>query len=264
MRLEERSPLKKRSGSSKSATRRKPSCPQVTLPDPKITASTTSANRTTFLDNFVYPYPCIILKLKITLKSDKAFEKFTQALMAFISNAQMFDPKFVINPLNTASKEKSTSSKAEVSPNMTKLGIHIKISGNDNAFSKKKIWSNQDNDCKSCKSNKEEFRNPTVYFSMVVSTEVMPQIIIDQVFHEWAHLNGSRLQVKDLQSISSETIRWYPFSRCQLQPLSKLSSPNSREFSWKHRGWCKMTYSILPHTISCWTKEFWMAHSSLR
>ncbi len=133
---EERSPLKKCSGSSKSATRRKPSRPQVTPPDPKITASMTSANRTTFLNNFVYPYPCIILELAITLKCDKAFEEFTRALMAFISNAQMVDPKFVINPLNPSSKEKSIGSKVNVSPNMTKLGTHIKISGNGNAFSK--------------------------------------------------------------------------------------------------------------------------------
>jgi hypothetical protein len=186
--VEERSPLKKCSRSSKSATRRKPSCLQVIPLDPKITASMTSANRTTFLENFVYPYPCIILELVITLKSNKAFEEFTQALMAFISNAQMVDPKFVINPLNPSSKEKSIGSKAEVSPNMTKLRIHIKISGNGNTFSKKKIWSNRESDCKSRKSNKEEFRNPTVYFSMVVSTEVMPQEIFDQVSHEWARL----------------------------------------------------------------------------
>jgi hypothetical protein len=197
---EERSPLKKRSRSSKSATRR------VTPPDPKITASMTLANRTTFLDNFVYPYPCIILKLTITLKSDKAFEEFTQALMAFISKAKMVDSKFMINPLNSSSKEKSISSKAKVSPNMTKLGTHIKISGNSNAFSKKKIWSNWDNDRKSRKSNKEEFNDPTVYFSMVVSTKVMPQEIIDQVSHEWTCLHGSRLQVKDLQSVSSEMV----------------------------------------------------------
>ncbi len=176
---------------------------QVTPPDPKITASTISANRTTFLNNFVYPYPRIILKLAITLKSNKAFEEFTQALMSSISNAQMVDSKFVINPLNPSSKEKSIGSKAEVSANMTKLGAHIKISRNGNAFNKKKIWSNWENDCKSRKSNKEEFRDPKVYFSMVVSTEVMPQEIIDHVSREWAHLNGSHLKVKDLQSISS-------------------------------------------------------------
>jgi hypothetical protein len=206
---EERSPLKKRSGSSKSTTRRKPSRLQVTPPDPKITASTTSANRTTFLDNFVYPYPCIIHELAITLKSNKAFEKFTQALMAFISNAQMFDPKFVINPLNTASKEKSTSSKAEVSPNMTKLGTHIKISGNGNAFNKKKVWDNQDQSQKSHKPKKEEFRDPTVYFSMIVLTEVRPQELLDPVTHEWARTGGSRLQIKDLQTIKSKRLKFF-------------------------------------------------------
>jgi hypothetical protein len=41
---------------------------------------------------------------------------------------------------------------------------------------------------------------------MVVSTEVMPQEIIDRFSHEWVRLNGSRLQVKYLQSISSETV----------------------------------------------------------
>jgi hypothetical protein len=126
--------------------------------------------------------------------------------MAFITNAQMVDPKFVINPLNPSWKEKSVGSKAEVSPNMTMLGTHIKISGNGNAFNKKKNWSNQENDCKSRKSNKEEFRDPTVYFSIVISTEVRPQEIIDRISHKWACLNGSHLQVIDLQSISSEIV----------------------------------------------------------
>jgi hypothetical protein len=68
--------------------------------------------------------------------------------MAFITNMQMVGPKFLINPLNPNSKEKNISSKGEISPNMTKLGTHIKISGNGNTFNKKKVWINQGNDCK--------------------------------------------------------------------------------------------------------------------
>ena len=41
---------------------------------------------------------------------------------------------------------------------------------------------------------------------MVISTEVDPLELIDRVTHEWSRLNGTRLQVKDLQSISSETV----------------------------------------------------------
>jgi hypothetical protein len=41
---------------------------------------------------------------------------------------------------------------------------------------------------------------------MVVSSEVEPKEIIDHVTHEWARLNGTRLQVKDLQFVDSETV----------------------------------------------------------
>jgi hypothetical protein len=143
--------------------------------------------------------------LAIALKGEKPFDEFTQALMAFISNAQMVDPKFIINPLNSNSKEKNISSKGEISPNMTKLGIHIKISGNGNVFNKKKVWGYQGNDRKSRKNKKDNFCDPVVWFSMVVSSEVQPQEIIDQVTHELARINGTRLQIKDLHSI--ETVR---------------------------------------------------------
>ncbi len=119
--------------------------------------------------------------------------------MAFITNAQMVDPKFVINPFNPASKEKNISLKGKISPNMTKLGIHIKISGNGKVFNKKKIWNqNQEQEQKSCKLKEDEFRDPTVHFSMVISAEVSPQELIDRVTHERARLNGTRLHIKDL------------------------------------------------------------------
>ncbi len=53
---------------------------------------------------------------------------------------------------------------------------------------------------------KEEYRDPIVYFSMVASSEVEPREIIDRVMHEWARLNGTRLQVKDLQFVDSKTV----------------------------------------------------------
>jgi hypothetical protein len=153
-----------------------------------------------------YPYSRVILELAIALKSENVFEEFTQALMAFITNALMVDPKFVINPISPTSKEKNISNKGEISSNMTKLGTHIKISGNGSAFNKKKIWNNQSTERKSRKTQKEEFRDPVVYFSMIISTEVEPSELINRLTHEWARLNGMRLQVKELQSISSETV----------------------------------------------------------
>ena len=199
------SPVKKRSKGKRSTSSR----PRSTSNNPTSTNSAvnnSTAKSATFLDEVIYPHARIIIELAIMLKSDKAFEEFTQALMAFVTNAQMVDPKFVINPIQKSSKEKNISSKADISPNMTKLGTHVKISGNGNAFNKKKVWNNSNNDRKSRKNQKEEFRDPVVYFSMVISTEVDPKELIERVTHEWSRLNGTRLQVKDLQSISSETV----------------------------------------------------------
>jgi hypothetical protein len=121
--------------------------------------------------------------------------------MSFISNAQMVHPKFAINLINKHSKERNITSKVKSPPKMTNLGLHVKISGYGNVFTKKKISTNQDNEHKSRKSKKEQYRDSTVYFSMVISLEVRPQEILDRVTHEWARLNDTRLQIKELQLI---------------------------------------------------------------
>ena len=149
-----------------------------------------------------HKYKRTIFELAILLTSEKKFEEFTHALMAFLTNAQMVDPKFV-----TKSVSKDISTKGDISPNMTKLGEHIKISGNGpNVFNKRKVWG-KDDGRKSQKANKkEEFQNPVVYFSMFVSSETPPKDIIDCTTHEWAHVNGVRLQIKELQFVDSETV----------------------------------------------------------
>jgi hypothetical protein len=91
---------------------------------------------------------------------------------------------------------------------MTKLGAHVKISGNGNVFSKQKVWDRGKLDNrKTRKSNqKEEFKDPTVYFSMIILSEVAPKEIVERTTHEWARMNGVRLQIKELQFVESETV----------------------------------------------------------
>jgi hypothetical protein len=205
---DEHSPTKKRGGSSKTSTKKKVGACQVS-PQEQVASK---EKATTFMDEFVYPYSRIILEMAITLKSNKAFEEFMQAIMAFITTAQIVDPKFIINPLNPLSDTKPITMKGEISPNMTKLSTHIKISGRGNAFSKQKVWDKKEDDKnngrKNCKANKKEdmYCNPTVCFSMVVSSGVPPQEIIDRTTHEWARAKGTRLQSKDLQYIDSEMV----------------------------------------------------------
>ena len=206
---DECSPMKKRPGSSKaSSQRRRSTVRQVSPPDSGAVPVLKPALRTpSIVETVNHKYKRTIFELAILLTSESKFEEFTQALMAFLINAQMVDPKFVINPLNPKSVSKDIASKGDISPNMTKLGEHIKISANGpNVFNKRKVWD-KDDGRKSRKANKkEEFQNPTVYFSMFVSSETPPKDIIDRMTHEWARMNGVRLQIKELQFVDSETV----------------------------------------------------------
>ena len=206
---DKRSPMKKRPGSSKASSRRsRTAVRQVSPPDSGAAPVLKPALRTPSIAESVnHKYKRTIFELAILLTSEKKFEEFTQALMACLTNAQMVDPKFVINPLNPKSVSKDFSTKGDISPNMTKLGEHIKISGNGpNVFNKRKVWD-KDDGRKSRKANKkEEFQNPTVYFSMFVSSETPPKDIIERTTHEWARMNGVRLQIKELKFVDTETV----------------------------------------------------------
>jgi hypothetical protein len=190
---DKQSPTKKRGGSSKTSTKKKTGARQVS---PQEQAAS-KERVTTFIDESVYPHSRIILEMAITLKSDKAFDEFSQAIMDFIANVQIVDPKFIINPFNPLSDAKAIMMKGEISTNMTRLSTHIKISGKDNRFSKQKVWEKGDedksNDRRNRNANKKEdvYCDPTVYFLMVVSTGVPPQEIIDLTTHEWARANGT-------------------------------------------------------------------------
>ena len=92
-------PAKKRSGSSK--IKHNPN--KVSPPE---AASESTKKKISFEKTYIHPHKRVIIELAILLKSDKTFEKFAKALMVFIENTQMVDPKFVINTLNPMSKEK--------------------------------------------------------------------------------------------------------------------------------------------------------------
>ena len=109
-----RSPLKKCTGSRKASSCRSTSARQVSPnKSGSVIIQQPTSRTTSFLDTFDHKYKRTILEQAILLTSKKKFEEFTQALMAFLTNAQMVDPKCVINPLNPESKSKDIVSKGE-------------------------------------------------------------------------------------------------------------------------------------------------------
>jgi hypothetical protein len=115
----------------------------------------------------------------------------------------MVNPKFVINSLQEISKERNISSHGEISNNMTKLGSHVRISGNRNVFNCQKVWNNKD---QSGRKKKETFKDPTMWFLNVVSASVPPGEVFERITHEWACIGGTRIAIKDLQNLDSKTV----------------------------------------------------------
>jgi hypothetical protein len=130
--MEKRLILKKQGVSSKSYMKRSP----ISISLVEVPTITITLRPRNFMDTFIHQHLQIIQELAITLKQKEAYEEFTTTLMDLISNAQMVDPKFVINLLNPNSKEKNILLKGKISPIMTKLRFHNKILGKVNVFNK--------------------------------------------------------------------------------------------------------------------------------
>jgi hypothetical protein len=65
-----------------------------------------------------------------------------------------------------------------IQTNMTILGAHFKILSNGkNPFEKQKQW-------KKTKKDKEEFRNPIVYFLLAMATDKDPKDLLSRIIHK--------------------------------------------------------------------------------
>ena len=80
------------------------------------------------------------------------------------------------------------------------LGAHFKILSNGkNPFEKQKQWGK-------AKKDKEEFRDPIVYFPLEIATDKEPEDLLSRIIHEWQRRGGIPLWIKELQSLESDTI----------------------------------------------------------
>jgi hypothetical protein len=105
--------------------------------------------------------------------------------------------------------EKKIHEASGVPTNMTMLGAHVKISSNGrNSFEKQKAWGNK------AKKDKEEFKDPIVYF---IATDEDPEELLARIIHEWQHRGGILLRIKELQSFESKMVLTL-FSICTVVP----------------------------------------------
>jgi hypothetical protein len=111
-------------------------------------------------------------------------------------NAKMVDPTFVWNPINpNATSLIDITSEGKIPTNMTMLGSHVKVSGSGYSFVKHRVHKENKNKRNQQRvhgdSKKEpEYKDPTVYFNLVVSSDVDPAEITSHTLYEWTRMNG--------------------------------------------------------------------------
>ena len=79
---------------------------------------------------------------------------------------------FAFCPINPEGTNKKIHKTSGIVTNMTMLGAHFKISSNGkNPFEKQKQWGK-------AKKDKEEFRDPIIYFSLAIATDKDPEDLL--------------------------------------------------------------------------------------
>jgi hypothetical protein len=150
-----------------------------------------------------HSHPRTIVESSILLPSDKAENCFIEALRELLRNGKMVDKHFAFAPVKRSNKEELISDANAIPNNMTLLSNHFKISyqGSKNPFEKQKVWGKPKKD-----KDKEEFKDPTVFFSFAIASEEEPSEILERINQEWFKQGGRYLRVKELQSFDSVTI----------------------------------------------------------
>ncbi len=124
-------------------------------------------------DKHVYKFSHIVVEASIKLSNDNPFQEIIVTLQNLLKNGQLINKFFAFSPIKIEGSEKKIHEWSGIPTNMTLLGNHLKISSNGrNTFEKQKVWGKGNN------KNKEEFRDPVVYFTMAIATNTDPEELI--------------------------------------------------------------------------------------
>jgi hypothetical protein len=154
----------------------------------------------------VHTHPLTFVEAAICLTSEDKPKEFIVAIKLLLKNAKFLDPNFGLAPLkNLPGKQtKIIVAEDDVPTNFTHLGQYAFTSGN-RIFEKKKDWRNGAKQPHR-DSEAEELKDPVVYFTIAIATDIPPRALIDGIRTEWETHGGGKLQVKDLQSHESKSM----------------------------------------------------------
>ena len=150
------------------------------------------------------------MEAAITLTKDDKPKEFIAAIKLLLTNGTILDSHFALAPLkpDTSTKTKLLITEDDVPNNFTHLGQYAYTSGN-RIFEKKKDWKQDNNAKKGHRDNESTesiYKDPVVYFTFVIATDIEPRSLVHGIKTEWEANGGGKLSIKDLQSQDSKVV----------------------------------------------------------
>ena len=127
----------------------------------------------------------------------------------------MVDKHFAFAPVKRGNGDYLISDANSIPNNMTLLSNHFKISyqGSKNPFEKQMVWGKTKKD-----KDKDEFKEPTVYFNFAIASDEEPTEILERINQEWFKLGGRYLRVKDLHPVLRQRHYHHPIQHLYTGP----------------------------------------------
>jgi hypothetical protein len=128
-----------------------------------------------------YNFERVFYEAGLELKGDNKYSAYVKHIGTLFKNIQLVDPLAIMHAVNESGGAKPLGSKTEMSANMTVFLAHAPVGHNAKAFQPKRNTNK-----KKGRKGKDEPNtlNPSVYPTMVFSSDVEPDVIISRVTHE--------------------------------------------------------------------------------
>jgi hypothetical protein len=135
-----------------------------------------------------YKFEQVFYEAGLELKGKNKYSASVKHIGNLLKNIQLVDPHAIMHAVDELRGAKPLGSKSEMSTNMTVFLVYAPVGRNAKAFQSKK------------NNNRRKGRiDPSIYLTMVFSSDVEPDIIISRVVHEFVRAGGFYFWKKQLQ-----------------------------------------------------------------
>jgi hypothetical protein len=134
-----------------------------------------------------YNFERVFYEAGLELKGDNKYSAYVKHIGTLFKNIQLVNPLAIMHAVDKSGGAKPLGSKTEMSANMTVFLAYAPVGRNAKAFQPKRNTNKK----KGCKGKDEpNTLDPSVYPTMVFSSDVEPDVIISQVTHEFNRSGG--------------------------------------------------------------------------